>query len=68
MHPVYMSLYIVEHLKTTTVFLRSTLQCEKELEQIIARTHFVMHQGTFRVEGILINDVISLDFCAKKSL
>ena len=28
----------------------ATLQCEKELEQIIAEMPFVMHQGSFRVE------------------
>ena len=43
---------------------------EKELkqimEQISARTHLVMHQGTFRVERIFINDGISLDFRAQK--
>ena len=34
------------------------LQFEKELGQIIARTPFVKHSGTFRVECILINDAI----------
>ena len=49
-----------------TVFFWSPLQCEKDLEQIIARTPFVMHLGTFAVEDILTNDAISLDFCAQK--
>ena len=35
------------------MFFWSPLQCEKELEQIIARTPFVMHLGTFRVQRIL---------------
>ena len=35
-----------------TVFFWSPLQCEKELEQMIARAPF----GTFRFERILIND------------
>ena len=48
-----------------TVFFWSPLQCEKELEQIIARTPFVMHKGTFRVERIFINDAFSLDFRAQ---
>ena len=39
----------------------------KELEEIVARTPFVMHQETFRVERILINNTIALDFCAQKS-
>ena len=38
----------------------------KELEQIIARTPLGMHKETFRVERILINDAISLDFHAQK--
>ena len=65
MYPVYMLLYMVEQI--ATVFFWSPLQCEKELEQIIARTSFLMHQGTFRVECIFINnDAISLDFRAQK--
>ena len=43
----------------TLVFSWSPLQCEKDLEQIIARTPFVMHYGTFRVERIFINNAIS---------
>ena len=35
------------------------------MEQIIARTPFEMHLGTFRVQRIFINYAISLDFCAK---
>ena len=66
MTPVYMKLYMVEHLKKiATVFFWSPLHCEKELEQIIARTPSVMHQGKFRVERIFINDAISLDFRAQ---
>ena len=38
----------------------------KGLEQIIARTRFVMHQGTFGVERIFINDAISLDIHVQK--
>ena len=49
-----------------TVFFWSPLQCEKELEQIIVRTHFVMYKGTFRVDRIFINDAMSLDFRAQK--
>ena len=49
-----------------TVFFWSPLQCEKDLEQIIARTHFVMHKGTSRVERIFINDAIAVDFRAQK--
>ena len=30
-------------LEIVSVFFLSTLQCEKELEQILARTHLVMH-------------------------
>ena len=33
---------MIEHLRAT-VFFWSPLQCEKELEQIIVRTPFVMH-------------------------
>ena len=47
------------------VFFRSPLQCEKELEQIIAMTPFVMHKGTFRAERIFNNDAMSLDFRAQ---
>ena len=36
------------------------------MEQTVARTSFVMHEGTFRVERIFINDAISLDFRAQK--
>ena len=50
MHPVFMILYMVEHLRITTVFFWSPLQCEKKLEQVIARTPFAMYKGTFRVE------------------
>ena len=49
-----------------TVFFWSPLQCENELEQIIARTSFVMHYGTFRVERIFIKDAISLEIRAQK--
>ena len=49
-----------------TVFVWSPLQCEKELEQLIAMTPFVMHLETFRVERIFINDAISEDFRAQK--
>ena len=35
------------------------------MEQIIARTPFVMHLGIYRVEHIFINDAISLDFRAQ---
>ena len=57
---------MVEQLRNSYCFLLSTLQREKKLEQIIARTPFIMHLGTFRVERILINDAISLDFRAQK--
>ena len=36
------------------------------MEQIIARTHLVMHKGIYRVERDFINDAISLDFRAQK--
>ena len=36
------------------------------MEQIIARTHLVMHYGTFRVERGFINDAVSLDFRSQK--
>ena len=42
------------------------MQCEKELEEIIARTPFVKHSGIFRVERIFMNNAISLDFRAQK--
>ena len=59
---------MVEHVRSSYCFLLiwSPLQCEKELEQIIARTPFVMYLGTFRVERIFINDAIFLDFRAQK--
>ena len=57
---------MVEHFRNSYCFFWSPLQCEKELEQIIARRPFVMHKGTFRVERIFINDAISLDFRAQK--
>ena len=49
-----------------TVFFWSPLKYETELEQIIARTPFVMHYGTFRFERVFINDASSLDFRAQK--
>ena len=49
-----------------TVFFWSPLQCEKQMEQIIAKTPFEMHEGTFRVKQIFINDDISLDVRAQK--
>ena len=49
-----------------TVFFWSTIQFKKELGQIIARTFFVMHLGTFRVKRISINNAICLDFFAHK--
>ena len=57
---------MVEHLRIATVFFWSPLQCEKELEQIIARTHFIMYKGTFRMDRIFIDDAIFLDFRAQK--
>ena len=50
---------MVEHLRNSYFFFSSRLQCEKELEQIIARTPFVMHYGKVRVEPIFIKVVIS---------
>ena len=55
-------------LEIATVFFWSPLQCEKELEQIIARSPFVMHKETFRVDRIFSNDATSLDFRAQKFL
>ena len=49
-------------LEIATVFFWSPLQCQKDLEQIIARTPLVMHSETFRVMRIFINDAISCDF------
>ena len=49
-----------------TGFVWSPLQCEKELEQLIGRTPFVMHLETFKVVRIFINDAISEDFRAQK--
>ena len=43
------------------------LQFEKKLEQIIARTPFVKHSGTFRVGRILINDAFFLHFAHNNS-
>ena len=40
-------------------FFSSTLQIEKELEQLIVKTR------TLRVKRIFMNDAISLDFCAQ---
>ena len=69
-HNNYISLYMymAEHLRSTTVFFWSILQCEKELEQVIARKHLVMHKGTCRVERIFINNAIYVVFTHKNSL
>ena len=66
-----MSLRELEYMHThtldiVTVLFWSALQCEKEVEQIIARTHLVMYLGTFRVERIFFNDAISSYFRAQK--
>ena len=46
--------------------LAPPLPTPMELEQIIARTPFVMHKGRVRVERIFINNTISLDFRTQK--
>ena len=53
---------MVENFRNSDCFFWSTLPCKKKLEQIVARTQLVMHQGTFRVEHSFIYDAISLDF------
>ena len=42
----------------------STLQCQKELGQIIARTPLVLFKGSLRVGRILFKEDISLVFRA----
>ena len=54
---------MVEYLRN--VLFWPTLQTEKELEQIIARIHFVMYLASFKVKCVFINDAISLDFCSQ---
>ena len=68
MDPTVFSLvFYLKHLDPSYFFLYLlSLKCVKELEKIIARTLWFMHQSLFRPIYIYNNDAYVLDFRAQK--